>query len=621
MKILINKKTIALFTILLLTFNTFAKKKDFSPDILWEVKLNKMGYPDNSQDLKNPYYSVYEYDKNKYNHLKINPDDGKIIEKKEFSFDKGDLSLYLTQYGKYLIKPKENTNGLFLINGLDYLEISNYETGKNFFIKSEGVTIKSYYVIEEKDIILIDRQKIAGTNRLTAYNLLNQKIIYDIEYTLYRNQDDRRNRYEVFKDENRIIIYEEGKNIGVYSLENGKKINTIKDVLNDDSIYSTSYYPDKAHSLLFVSSTPNALYQINLMKGELVNKKEYGSKVAMKDYNYYFIDNKLFIHYYTFNSIGFFCFNFESLEPVWEKSYNSKKYDYKIINNSFLISDTKYLYLVDAGSGKEIWKASVPLENIIMSNKDNIFVFQNKNKLIFLDIVTGNIIKEIMSSSDLNVFNFYNDILLTSNKDTIFELDAKTGEIKKEINLSKIIKQDKITGVFNFQGYQNLIIIQQNSISLFDEKENKIIKKFNLLDEYKLAYLGYKKNYLFCFFIEEFKMMGQSLGGGATKLYLFDLGNKEFLWKIKIGNFQSSIENAFNYINENGFVVSPEYSVFSEPVYPYQFYLDKNLLITPNYTDGFTKMSVVGYKVFKEKVDFSNDDINNMEWQVGFNKY
>lgn len=560
---------------------------------------------DTSNDItktNNDNYIKNFYPNNKDFYLKLNQiirDEKKGIEIKAMSYNKSDIVLYN-----------------FIIDNCELDEIN----------------IKFF---EELDLIMIYSTKDNHKRTISVYNLSNGEKKYNIPLRAY-------SRFIPYTDNNRVIVKDGSVgDLKIYDLVNGLELFKLEKglVVKDFFIFN-----DKNKNINILTEEPFKFIQIdfsnkincNLNLGE--SSKQRGNYREFKIIDFYNFNGNYFIVYKfketgtsedinSNNKYGIVSLDQKNFQELWNKDFLCSSFvQMKEVGNDIIIFDDQTLYRLEKMTGKEIWKQSIENIKFLSIKGDNIIAglgFKSRTNLsknlglsgfVKVDIWNGSKIWEFKTKSTISQINKNNDILYFSDTDNVYAFDLSEGKIKSQFNIknNEKFKKDKISGTYYFQDRNQMLIITNLSVILFDCAENKILNSNQLICDYFLYHIDdYQDKILLTTFAgSEGRGAWSTVFTGKIILYLIDPKNGNVIWAKHIGG-NSKLKSLafFDYAFRGISSISPFIN--------FNTCIKNNIFIIARYSTYFfendTLLEVEGYKLFE-----SNEKISDINLKQSF---
>ena len=266
----------------------------------------------------------------------------------------------------------------------------------------------------------------------------------------------------IFKKDNQIIQEKE------LSSENLLAI-------NNPVLFSSwsQQYQNKFNYIGNVSYTNKGNYK----KFSKISRSEVNKNIIVHKNNLFFSDNKgnIGIFSFTRNQL-IFKFNF------YKKKFKSTKKNIKLIlNGNFIIAadNLGYIYSIDYKKNKLNWAKNflVPFRSNLKIKDKTLYLSDEKNKIILVNIENGKKIDELYTQPSTAVSKFESNIALDKNNNLVF---LSTNGSLYSINFTN---QKNINWIQNFKP-ENEIIFNGNPINIFNDQilisTNKNISLINI---------------------------------------------------------------------------------------------------------------------------------------------
>ena len=233
--------------------------------------------------------------------------------------------------------------------------------------------------------------------------------------------------------DNKTGIWNDQKNIAktenfseLKSLEANKTNDIRKSIVKKDSLFLSSLKKNKNWSDPFlnnlnntsnISFTENEIYNLS---SKIINKK-IKKNLLLHDNRFVFNDEKGIIYIYSRDAQKISKYNF------YKKKIKNFRIEifYTIYKNKIIVSDNLgYVYCIDLKTTKLVWAKffQIPFNSNIKVSLDQIFLDNNKNDILVLDLNSGK--KNWSFATDNNIFKskFSNNLLI--NKNNIYLLNT-----------------------------------------------------------------------------------------------------------------------------------------------------------------------------------------------------
>ena len=252
----------------------------------------------------------------------------------------------------------------------------------------------------------------------------------------------------IFKKDNQIIQEKE------LSSENLLAI-------NNPVLFSSwsQQYQNKFNYIGNVSYTNKGNYK----KFSKISRSEVNKNIIVHKNNLFFSDNKgnIGIFSFTRNQL-IFKFNF------YKKKFKSTKKNIKLIlNGNFIIAadNLGYIYSIDYKKNKLNWAKNflVPFRSNLKIKDKTLYLSDEKNKIILVNIENGKKIDELYTQPSTAVSKFESNIALDKNNNLVF---LSTNGSLYSINFTN---QKNINWIQNFKP-ENEIIFNGNPINIFNDQ-------------------------------------------------------------------------------------------------------------------------------------------------------
>ena len=201
----------------------------------------------------------------------------------------------------------------------------------------------------------------------------------------------------------------------------------------------------------------------NYKKLSKISRSQINENILVYQNNLFFSDFKGNIGIYSLDKNQLiFKYNFYK-----KKIKKTKKNIKLIIKDNFIIAadNLGYIYSINYKKNKLKWAKNylVPFRSNLKIIDKTLFLSDEKNKIILIDINNGNKIDEFYTQPSKTVSNFENNLAIDSNKNLIF---LSTNGSLHSLNL---INQKKINWIQNFKS-ENEIIFNANPITISNDK-------------------------------------------------------------------------------------------------------------------------------------------------------
>ncbi|MBN2544238.1 MAG: PQQ-binding-like beta-propeller repeat protein [Spirochaetes bacterium] len=339
----------------------------------------------------------------------------------EYAYDYQKVSIDDDEYyflsNGYYVKNEEK-------NGIKVFDSNN----KEIFSKAiDASSLKECYLL--KDLLLVNTFSKNKKSALYAYKIANGDEVYKIDYVLLYDV----HRPKMYFDLNRIVILETGKNLSIYSMDEGKLINKIEGF--GEKIHFYNFYRID-NDIYFLSVDPYQIAFLSLDTGRVISNIKYRKKsnidslnnVVVEKYGGYYY---LFLQWDRTNSCSLLCINTNTAEIVWDKSFTTTRRltAFKKDNNAF-ITDKDNVYCIDLKTGREVWKVeSKSITDSIMI--EDLFLVENDKGMTntAYDLETGTV-KWEAKSPEKNVITrlIKEKHLVIADKTKLQNIEIKTGK-------------------------------------------------------------------------------------------------------------------------------------------------------------------------------------------------
>lgn len=282
-----------------------------------------------------------------------------------------------------------------------------------------------------------------------------------------KNKDTTQNTEFVFKKQNKLI--EEIELAPEHSIE-----------VDNQKTYTewSQRYQNKLNNINNVSFLNSGNYQ----KLSKISKSKVNKNVLVYKNNLFFSDNKGNIGVYSLNKNKIiFKYNF------YKKKLRKLKKDIKLIikkNIIIAVDNFGYAYAIDYKKNKILWAKNflIPFRSNLKIINETLFLSDEKNKIILINIKNGDKIDEFYTQPSKVVSNFESNLAIDNNNNLLF---MSTSGVLYSLNL---IDNKRINWIKNFKqeneiiyegnkitvSNDNIIISDKNNISLLNVSGNKI---------------------------------------------------------------------------------------------------------------------------------------------------
>ena len=281
------------------------------------------------------------------------------------------------------------------------------------------------------------------------------------------NKDTSQNTEFVFKKQNRLI--EEIELAPEQSIQ-----------VDSPKIYTewSQRYQNKLNNINNVSFLNNGNYQ----KLSKVSKSKVNKNVLVYENNLFFSDAKGNIGVFSLNENRIiFKYNF------YKKKLKKYKKEIKlIVKKDFIIAvdNFGYAYSINYKQNKIVWAKNflIPFRSNLKIINETLFLSDEKNKIILININNGDKIDELYTQPSKVVSKFESNLAIDNNNNLLF---MSTSGVLYSLNL---INNKRINWIKNFKqeseiiyegnpvtiSKDNIIISDKNNISLLNVNGNKI---------------------------------------------------------------------------------------------------------------------------------------------------
>ncbi len=313
----------------------------------------------------------------------------------------------------------------------------------------------------------------------------------------------------LISEDNSLIFFDEKGSINKF--DSGSNLLWSKNYYSKTEIkQKPSIYFAESKKIIIAADTIANLYAINSTNGDLIWKKQntapFNSEIKVFDKKIFLIDFENIIR----------CISLEDGNEIWnfgtEKSLIKSQRKLSLIIQSGLvifIDSMGDINALDINSGNLIWQSQTVNEDIfentflqknskLVSDKDTVYVSNNKNKFFAFDYRNGNIKWEQSINSYLAPSIIGNFIFTVSEEGYFIIIDKSNGNILRSTNILNTKKNKNIypTG---FIVAKNFIYISLSNgrllkASIIDGKVKNVIKIDG--DKISRPYVLNKKMYI-----------------------------------------------------------------------------------------------------------------------------
>ncbi len=268
---------------------------------------------------------------------------------------------------------------------------------------------------------------------------------------IVKNSNINQNLELVFQEKNNII--------------KSKELSSEQNISLDNSTLFSSWnqrYQNRFNNVGNVSF----LNKGNYKKYSKISKSEINKNILIYKNNLFYSDFKGNIRIFSLTQNQLiFEFNFYK-----KKMKRAKKVIKLIVKDDFLIAADNfgYIYSINYKKNKLNWAKNflVPFRSNLKIINNTLFLSDEKNKIILIDIVSGNKIDELYTQPSKTVSKFESNIAIDNNENLLFL--STNGSLYS----LKLLNQKKINWIQNFKSENELIfngnpiIISNNEIMI-----------------------------------------------------------------------------------------------------------------------------------------------------------
>jgi hypothetical protein len=412
------------------------------PKVLWEKK------PDSGfslfpidQDQSADYFKALEmktaFSAKDTNIIKFDSEGNSRTE--EYRFDDKNNSKKYT-FGGYK---------LYLFSNKYY--IKEYTTKFEFYDSSNklifsdkiGINNIENCFITNKNQLLVDFFKTGKKNTIIAYSMDNGSVLYQIDYSLGSSDN---HRAKIYFEEGRIVIYENSRDLSIYSISDGSLVNKIQNFAKDADIFDFYKYDN---DIFFLSIQSHYICFLSLESGRLISSIKYRDKSTLSNLNQIDIKKKNGFYYLLLNSrsskdTSVICIDSNATKPVWEKYLKTTDYiDYFESGKNIILHDDDSVYCIESNTGTEIWKSgklkSINRVNLI----DKLFIVNSnfKDDYYAFDTANGNTVWSLkLTDGYVSLDNIDDKFFVISDTKNIYKIEIETGKILWKVDSYKNVE-------------------------------------------------------------------------------------------------------------------------------------------------------------------------------------
>lgn len=635
-----------------------APKADLpEPKILWEIKSdlkNQLSgsYEENADD------STYVINEVKLKGLKLEEINDIIVDVKtgsqigknkneQYEVGAGWAPFSVTKYKNYSIR--ESFDKFQVLRNDDNKKIVDLK--KLFGLK---VKLLDWMVLEDKNILITCEYE--TENKIIAYDLNNEgKIIYSVSFkyldklTFFGLGGDRIPRFDTFPEINRLVIYNDKKDLNVYDLLTGNLIKENKDAIKTES-FTLKKKDGEENIYFYVTDCPSSvniesfgLKVVDLETGDIlkdivaIEKGKYYSTFFKNDGNIGILAYQKYIAIDSKDNL-LIGVDIENSKILWKKSIPTIFYaNVEIADDGYYYFDNKFVYKIDKNTGNELWKTA--LENVKKIEYDNAkkilkaaigitkatslseeFLFKG---IAQFDSTNGNLLWKYDSASPMTrIWKMEDNKIIFTNRTSILGLNTDDGTIFLKTEFDVKQKKDEISGGFYLKNKNKMLLLRKETVSLLDIPTNKIEFttpiKAKFFSSFLFAEVRVIGNYLFVNTVDNAVRVQGGIAGKYNWMIAINMNNGVIMWGLRSGYHEYLGANSlFKYLT-NLYTYGVGTHPSSDFFYPRKELFKDNLMViqTRKSTVGYDSY-IMGINVFPDDALPTEDEIKNQFVDIG----